>query len=159
MVEIDDGQSLILKLYYDSDLKLTNDGVRTMFSKFCLLSLATVILYGGNSFAQEEEQKVYSGAELYARKCQNCHTKDYGGSNKVGPNLYSILGKEAGADPTYKRYSKALKESDFVWTMELLDEYIKNSKKLVPGNRMACGGISDAEERRKILEYMTGNTY
>ena len=40
------------------------------------------------------------------------------------------------------------------WTPESLDRFLEKPVELIPGNRMALGGISKAEQRKLIIEYL-----
>jgi hypothetical protein len=39
------------------------------------------------------------GKVAFVRQCAICHTVDKGGENRLGPNLFGILGKKAGYGP------------------------------------------------------------
>jgi cytochrome c len=39
---------------------------------------------------------VAKGAKLFKSKCAQCHTDNKGGATKQGPNLYGVIGREAG---------------------------------------------------------------
>ena len=55
------------------------------------------------------------GKAVAVRQCQICHSFNKGGKMVLGPNLYGIFGKPAGAVKGYK-YSKALLASGLTWT-------------------------------------------
>ena len=46
------------------------------------------------------------GAKIF-KKCAACHSIIQGGGNKIGPALWSVLGRQAGSISDYK-YSKAM---------------------------------------------------
>ncbi|HET6467032.1 MAG TPA: cytochrome c family protein [Geminicoccaceae bacterium] len=91
--------------------------------------------------------------ERAARRCVSCHSFEQGGPDKVGPNLWSIVGRPVGADPDFS-YSEALGGHGGNWDYQLLDEFIANPRASMPGTRMAFAGINNAEERANLLAYM-----
>jgi cytochrome c len=91
------------------------------------------------------------------RKCTACHTMVQGGANGIGPNLYGIVGGPHAKQAAFG-YSPALQErSSEPWTWGALDEWLRNPRAAIPGNRMAFAGIGRAQERADILVYM--NSY
>lgn len=85
--------------------------------------------------------------------CAACHGIDKGGTNKVGPNLYGIIGQAAGSVKGFG-YSDALASSGITWTKDELDSYIANPAAKVPGTTMMAGAITDAGRREAIIAYI-----
>ncbi len=92
------------------------------------------------------------GQELFGR-CAICHNAEKGAGNKVGPNLFGIVGRKAATAPNFY-YSPAMKSSGIVWTEEKLEAYIMNPAKVVPGNRMAFAGIANKEQAEDLAAYL-----
>jgi cytochrome c len=88
-----------------------------------------------------------------ARKCQACHSFDEGGPNKVGPNLWGVVGRPIGQHEGFK-YSEAMAGHGGQWTLENLDHYLAAPKEWLPGNKMAFAGVKKEEERAAILAYL-----
>ena len=76
------------------------------------------------------------------------------GDNRLGPNLYKIIGRKAGALPDYN-YSSAMKEAGFVWDEDKLGRFIANPDEIVPGNSMKpYGGLASRDDRAKIIAFL-----
>ncbi len=88
-------------------------------------------------------------------QCQACHSIKEG-ENRVGPSLYSKIGKTAGQVPGFK-YSDANKNSGIVWTEEKLFEYLKNPRAVIPGTTMAFAGIADPQKRADLIAFLKTN--
>lgn len=90
-------------------------------------------------------------------QCSACHTLKQGEPNRVGPNLWGILGRQVGAMEGF-RYSSSLAEADFSWDIEKLNRFIENPNQFLPGTTMVIAGVRDAKARRDLLAYLQQST-
>ena len=117
---------------------------RTLGSLFAAAALAAIA-----TRAVHAEGDAAAGKTLYAARCSACHSVDF---NSVGPTHKNLLGRHAGTAPGYA-YSKALKESNVVWTQENLLRWLTDPELLIPGQRMFVS-VPDARERADIVAYL-----
>ncbi len=85
--------------------------------------------------------------------CSGCHVAAAGEPSMAGPNLYGVIGREAGALDDFA-YSDALANSGITWDIEELDRFLANPAGRVEGTTMVAGAVSDGETRAAIVAYL-----
>ena len=100
--------------------------------------------------AGDEEAK--KGRRL-AAVCQSCHTFNEGGRNKVGPNLWRVVGRKKASMEGFN-YSKALNGLGGVWDEEALDAFLTAPSKYAKGTRMAFAGVKNQQKRKELIDWL-----
>jgi len=97
--------------------------------------------------------KIEDGANV-AKKCVACHDFSKGGPNKVGPNLWGIVGAPHAHKADFQ-YSTAMKEkASEMWTAEALWKFLENPSAAMKGTKMAFAGVKKPEERAALIKYL-----
>jgi cytochrome c len=119
--------------------------------------------HGGKEEAKKEPEKPI-GVRLASasvekgqaaiKPCQACHTFEKGGPNRVGPNLYDIVGHERGTGRGGFNFSAAMKAKGGKWTYEELDKFLHNPRGYIPGTNMSFAGISRDTQRADVIAYL-----
>ena len=89
-----------------------------------------------------------------AKQCQACHTFEKGGPNRVGPNLYNIVGSPRGEARGGFNFSAAMKGKGGSWTFEELNKFLANPRGYIPGTAMTFAGLSRPEQRADVIDYL-----
>jgi cytochrome c len=115
------------------------------------LSAMAYMLSSPSALSQATEPA--SEQQAFNNACRTCHMVKEG-DNRLGPNLYKVVGRKAGSLPGYN-YSSAMKEAGFLWDQEKLDRFIANPDEVVPGNNMKpYGGLASKDDRAKIVAFL-----
>ena len=120
-------------------------GANIRRSALALVGLAVVALALSASRGQAAD--IAKGQAAFVRQCAICHTIDKGGENRVGPNLFGVIGRRAGAVPDF-RYTNAFRNTaNFEWTEGLLGPWIALPAVMIPGTAMGVfPGVSDRDK-------------
>jgi cytochrome c len=119
---------------------------------------------GGAATAPKEEpiEKFLASAtpqagEQDAKVCLTCHNMAKGAGDKVGPDLYGVVGRAVASEAGFN-YSSALKAKGGNWTFDALNTWIANPRADVPGTLMTFGGIPNEKQRADIIAYLNSNS-
>jgi cytochrome c len=93
-----------------------------------------------------------AGKKSFA-KCLVCHTDDKGGANKIGPNLWGVIGAKKDARSDYQ-YSGVLAKIGGNWSFEDLDKWLTKPSTFAPGTKMTFAGDPSAQDRANIIAYL-----
>ena len=91
------------------------------------------------------------------KKCSACHSIKKGGKNKIGPALYSVLGRNIAALDVYK-YSKAFVKYGKSWTFEEMNGFLKKPQSYIKGTKMAFAGLKKEKDRASVILFMNQNS-
>ena len=92
-----------------------------------------------------------------AKKCAACHTFGKGEPNRVGPNLYGIVGRPKASVPGFN-YSAAMRAKGGEWTLEELDQFLQNPRAHVPGTTMSFAGVPRGTERADLITFLNSRS-
>ena len=92
------------------------------------------------------------GAMVYGA-CAACHSLEPH-VNLTGPSLAGVWGKKAASVADFPRYSKALKQGNFVWDEVTLFAWLANPQEFVPGTYMTFRGIRDESQRNDLIAFL-----
>ena len=90
------------------------------------------------------------------KKCAACHSIKEGGKNKIGPALYSVVGRVVGGVSDYK-YSKSLIDYGKDWTFEELNGFLLKPATWIKGNKMGFAGLKKDKDRASVILYLNEN--
>lgn len=117
---------------------------------FVLTCITFLIVFSASSAMSQDAD---AGQLLFNNACRTCHSMKEG-DNRLGPNLYKVVGRKAGSLPNYG-YSSAMQSADFVWDKATLDRFIANPDAVVNGNKMKpYGGLASSADRAKVVDFL-----
>lgn len=91
--------------------------------------------------------------EKLAKVCSACHSFDKGGANRVGPNLFGVVGKAKASHEGFA-YSDAMKAKGGNWDIDAMNAFLWNPKKDIPGTKMTFAGLKKPEDRAAVVKWL-----
>ncbi|MEW8318911.1 MAG: c-type cytochrome [Candidatus Thiodiazotropha sp.] len=134
--------------------------------KLALVALAAAIAFPMASVevvamdeAKAIKKMVKRGKKVAIKQCFACHDITEDKQNRVGPPLWGVYGRSAGAVDGYQYSEAHLSKADsIVWDEATLDAYLQDPKALVPGNKMAfpVAGmpVMSEKQRKNVIELL-----
>jgi cytochrome c len=126
------------------------------------IDMAALEAAGGGA-AQEQEQAMEisellamgdaEAGQAVAKKCAACHSFEEGGPNKIGPDLWGVIGRDIASVPDFS-YSSALTDKEGAWDYDKLNSFISSPKGWAPGTKMTFAGLRKPEDRADVLMYL-----
>jgi len=86
-------------------------------------------------------------------RCEQCHDLSKGGPNKIGPNLWGVVGRARATHPGFD-YSSAMSANHDPWTLDKLFVFLKQPQTYVPGTKMSFAGLRSTADRIDLLAYL-----
>lgn len=88
-----------------------------------------------------------------AKKCIACHDLTKGGPNKIGPNLWGIVGAPQAGREDFA-YSSALKGLGGTWTDEEIFRFLESPRAYAAKNKMIFPGVKNAADRADVIAFL-----
>jgi cytochrome c len=88
-----------------------------------------------------------------SHKCEQCHDLSKGGPNKIGPNLWGVVGRPRASHPGFD-YSSAMKAKGGSWTLDELFKFLKSPQGYISGTKMSFAGLSSAQDRINLIAFL-----
>src|SRR5579871_2866011 len=90
---------------------------------------------------------------MVAERCAACHDWSKGGPNKIGPNLYGVVGRPRASQPGFD-YSPAMKAKGGTWSYADLFQFLRQPQVFIPGTKMTFGGLPKAQDRVDVIAFL-----
>ena len=111
---------------------------------------------GPEPIAPLMEKASADAGKAKSQLCAACHTFDKGGPNRIGPNLYGVVGAPIAEDRGGFAFSKALEEKGEhkTWTLDSLNAWLFKPQDFAKGTKMTFIGLPKAEDRANVIAYL-----
>lgn len=120
------------------------------------VAASTLAILSALPLAGAQAQDAAAGQRVFAQ-CRACHAVPAADArNMVGPNLYNVVGRQAGQVQGF-RYSAnmtQLAQGGLTWDEANLRRYLANPKDVVPQGTMAFPGIRNEQQLTDLIAYL-----
>jgi len=94
-----------------------------------------------------------AAGQKVSTRCEQCHDLAKGGPNKIGPNLWGVIGRARASHPGFS-YSSAMSADHAPWTFDKIFRFVKSPQAFVPGTKMSFAGITSAKDRINLIAWL-----
>ncbi|MEJ0062172.1 MAG: cytochrome c family protein [Alphaproteobacteria bacterium] len=96
-----------------------------------------------------------AAGQKLSRVCVTCHSFEKDGANKVGPNLWGIVGNVHAHKEDFGGYSEAMKSMhDKTWDYEELNHFLFSPRGYIKGTKMAFAGVTNTKDRANLIAWL-----
>ncbi len=85
--------------------------------------------------------------------CSACHTFAKGDPNRIGPNLFGVVGRARGTQAGFE-YSDGMKAKGGKWDEDTLNQFLWSPKDFIQGTKMTFAGLKKPEDRAAIIKWL-----
>lgn len=85
--------------------------------------------------------------------CRTCHSYTYGKANKIGPNLYGVMGRDIASAPNFN-YSARLQKFSGIWSPISLNRFFVERKGLRQGSHYAFKKLKTQKDRADLIAFL-----
>lgn len=94
-----------------------------------------------------------TAGEAISKRCTSCHTFTKGGPNKIGPNLWNVVGNKTAHMDGFS-YSQGVLALNKSWGYEELNQFLYSPKGYVAGTKMGFAGLKKLQERANLIAWL-----
>ena len=83
--------------------------MRLRFAPLTAIAFCFFVLVTADTTRAASSAELQRAEKQFKRSCGTCHTVDTRAPQRQGPNLFEVIGRRAGGDAKFSKYSDALK--------------------------------------------------